>query len=73
MPEINLVIIRKSPNLLYDIHYCVGVQNVGVVWVSKIFLMVLTLPIVYPLIISMGYDPIWWGVINVVIMIRQCL
>ncbi len=30
--------------------------------------MVLTLPFVYPLIIGMGYDPIWWGVINVVIM-----
>ena len=30
--------------------------------------MVLTLPFVYPLIIGMGYDPVWWGVINVVIM-----
>ncbi len=30
--------------------------------------MVLTLPVVYPLVIDMGYDPIWWGVINVVVM-----
>lgn len=30
--------------------------------------MVLTLPVVYPLIIDMGFDPIWWGVINVVVM-----
>ena len=30
--------------------------------------MVLTLPIVYPLIIGMGYDPLWWGVINVVVV-----
>ncbi len=30
--------------------------------------MVLTLPFVYPLIISMGFDPIWWGVINIVVM-----
>ena len=30
--------------------------------------MVLTLPVVYPLILGMGYDPIWWGVINVVVM-----
>jgi tripartite ATP-independent transporter DctM subunit len=25
----------------------------------------LTLPIIYPIIVSLGYDPIWWGVIMV--------
>jgi len=30
--------------------------------------MVITLPFVYPLIISMGYDPVWWGVINIVVI-----
>ncbi len=30
--------------------------------------MVITLPFVYPLIISMGYSPIWWGVINVIVI-----
>lgn len=30
--------------------------------------MVITLPFVFPLITGMGYDPIWWGVINVVVM-----
>jgi C4-dicarboxylate transporter, DctM subunit len=30
--------------------------------------MVITLPFVYPVIIDMGYDPIWWGVVNVMIM-----
>jgi tripartite ATP-independent transporter DctM subunit len=30
--------------------------------------MVITLPFVYPVIIEMGYDPIWWGVVNVMIM-----
>ncbi|MDE0800847.1 MAG: TRAP transporter large permease [Rhodospirillaceae bacterium] len=30
--------------------------------------MVITLPFVFPLVIGMGYDPIWWGVINVVVM-----
>ncbi len=30
--------------------------------------MVLTLPVVYPLIIGMGYDPILWGVINIVVL-----
>lgn len=30
--------------------------------------MILTLPFVYPLIIGMGYDPIWWGVVNIVVI-----
>lgn len=30
--------------------------------------MVLTLPFVYPLIVGMGYDPIWWGIINVMVI-----
>ena len=30
--------------------------------------MVLTLPFVYPLIIGMGYDPVWWGVVNIVVI-----
>lgn len=30
--------------------------------------MVLTLPFVYPLVTGMGFDPIWWGVINIVVM-----
>jgi tripartite ATP-independent transporter DctM subunit len=35
---------------------------------DEIALMILTLPFVYPLIESMGYDPIWWGIINVVVI-----
>ncbi|MCB2109103.1 MAG: TRAP transporter large permease [Rhodobacteraceae bacterium] len=30
--------------------------------------MVVTLPFVFPLVTSMGYDPIWWGVINVIVI-----
>ena len=30
--------------------------------------MVITLPFVLPLIISMGYSPIWWGIVNVVVV-----
>lgn len=30
--------------------------------------MVLTLPFVYPLVTGMGYDPIWWGVVNIVVI-----
>ncbi|MEM9552599.1 MAG: TRAP transporter large permease, partial [Pseudomonadota bacterium] len=30
--------------------------------------MVLTLPFVYPVVIGLGYDPIWWGVVNIVVI-----
>lgn len=30
--------------------------------------MVITMPFVYPLIIDMGYSPIWWGVVNVMVI-----
>ena len=30
--------------------------------------MVITLPFVFPVIVDLGYDPVWWGVVNVVAM-----
>jgi C4-dicarboxylate transporter, DctM subunit len=30
--------------------------------------MVVTLPFVFPLVTGLGYDPIWWGIINVMVM-----
>ena len=30
--------------------------------------MVLTLPFVFPLITSMGFSPVWWGIINVMVI-----
>lgn len=30
--------------------------------------MVLTLPFVFPLVTSPGHDPIWWGIINVMVI-----
>jgi len=30
--------------------------------------MLVTLPFVLPVIVSYGYDPIWWGIINIVII-----
>jgi C4-dicarboxylate transporter, DctM subunit len=35
---------------------------------DEISAMLITLPFVLPLIVKLGYDPIWWGVINVVII-----
>ena len=30
--------------------------------------MLITLPFVLPLITSLGYSPIWWGIVNVVVI-----
>jgi tripartite ATP-independent transporter DctM subunit len=35
---------------------------------DEVAAMVVTMPFVLPLIVSWGFDPIWWGVINVVII-----
>ena len=30
--------------------------------------MILTLPVIYPLILTLGYDPIWFGVVVVILI-----
>jgi tripartite ATP-independent transporter DctM subunit len=30
--------------------------------------MVLSLPFVFPLVVKLGYDPIWWGIVNVMVI-----
>ena len=35
---------------------------------DEVAAMLLTLPVVYPVVIGLGYDPIWWGIINVVVI-----
>lgn len=30
--------------------------------------MIITLPFAFPLIIALGFDPFWWGIINVIVM-----
>jgi len=35
---------------------------------DSIAALVLTTPFVFPLVVSLGYDPVWWGIINVMII-----
>lgn len=35
---------------------------------DEISAMLITLPFVLPVIVKLGYDPVWWGVINVVVI-----
>lgn len=30
--------------------------------------MIITLPVVFPLVVGLGYDPVWWGVINLMVI-----
>lgn len=30
--------------------------------------MVITLPFVFPLVVGLGFDPIWWGIINIMVI-----
>jgi tripartite ATP-independent transporter DctM subunit len=34
-------------------------------FLDALAVILLTLPIVYPIVVALGYDPIWWGVIMV--------
>lgn len=36
--------------------------------IEGLSLMVITPPIVYPLVLGLGYDPIWFGVIMVIVL-----
>ena len=35
---------------------------------DEISAMLITLPFVLPIVIKLGYDPVWWGILNVVII-----
>ncbi len=35
---------------------------------DEISAMLITLPFVLPVILKLGYDPVWWGIINVVVI-----
>jgi tripartite ATP-independent transporter DctM subunit len=35
---------------------------------DEISAMLITLPFVLPVIVQMGYDPVWWGILNVVVI-----
>jgi tripartite ATP-independent transporter DctM subunit len=35
---------------------------------DEIAAMLITLPLVLPVVVKLGYDPVWWGIINVVII-----
>jgi tripartite ATP-independent transporter DctM subunit len=45
----------------------IGIYLIGGAFIDALALVMLTVPIFYPIIIDLGYDPIWFGVIIVLV------
>ncbi len=70
----------KMPNALVDAIVemnlsplvIIGVLMVAFLILGSIFdtiaAMVITMPFVYPLVLGIGYDPIWWGIVLVMVI-----
>ena len=52
------------PPLLYLLAFAVLYLILGMV-IEPIAIMVMTLPVMYPIMTAVGYDPIWLGVISI--------
>ena len=51
----------------------VGVYLVLGMLMDPISMMVMTVPIVHPLVVGLGYDPIWWAIIMVKLVELSCM
>jgi tripartite ATP-independent transporter DctM subunit len=56
----------EIPNFL-TMFIIIAIYLVGGCFIDAIPLIILTIPILYPIVISLGYDPIWFGVIIVLV------
>jgi len=46
----------------------VGIYIVLGFFIETLSLMVVTIPIIVPLVVEMGYDPIWFGILMIVLI-----
>lgn len=58
--------LQASP-LAFIVMLLLGYLVLGAVF-DEISAMLITLPFVLPLVVQLGYDPVWWGVVNMVII-----
>lgn len=52
---------------IFTIFVILFIYIVGGCFIDAIPLIILTIPILYPIVIALGYDPIWFGVIIVLV------
>ncbi|MBK3746148.1 TRAP transporter large permease subunit, partial [Paraburkholderia aspalathi] len=69
IPEriVEIIGALEVPGILVIFGLLLGYLVLGAIF-DEMAAMVVTLPFVLPIVVSLGYDPIWWGVINVVII-----
>lgn len=69
VPEAAVALIQSSglPAVAIIFALLIGYLILGAVF-DEIAAMLITLPLVLPIIVSLNYDPIWWGIMNVVIV-----
>ncbi|MCB2045739.1 MAG: TRAP transporter large permease subunit, partial [Novosphingobium sp.] len=57
-----------------DVHPLMIIAGLMVIYVilgalfDTVSAMVLTMPFVFPLVLNLGYDPIWWGIVMVMVI-----
>jgi len=74
------ITLSHMPQALVEWVTNLGLPSIMVIWLLVIIYMVLgavfdalagmllTLPFVFPLVTGLGYDPIWWGIVNVMVI-----
>ena len=69
IPEALVALIQglAVPPLVIVFMLLVAYLVLGAVF-DEISAMLITLPFVLPVILKLGYDPVWWGIINVVVI-----
>lgn len=74
------ITLSHMPQALVEWVQNLGIPSIMVIWVLVFMYMalgavfdalagmLLTLPFVFPLVTGLGYDPVWWGIVNVMII-----
>jgi tripartite ATP-independent transporter DctM subunit len=74
------IALTRMPDMLVESIQAMGLSPVAVLIVLLIMYiilgcvfdtvaaMIITLPVVFPLIVGLGWDPIWWGIINIMVI-----
>ena len=69
LPEVTVAAIQQMsvpPMLVLGILLAIYLV-LGAIF-EEVSVMLITLPFVLPLIVGFGYSPVWWGIINVVVI-----
>jgi tripartite ATP-independent transporter DctM subunit len=69
LPEVTVAAIQQlsaPPVLILGVLLAIYIV-LGAVF-EEVSVMLITLPFVMPLIVGFGYSPVWWGIINVIVI-----